>query len=59
MSLDTRHTEKSILFRLLTSKTLEDFEETTIQLMATMEPEDVELVQKRVAELNEKKYKKE
>ena len=50
MSLETRHTEKNMLFMLLTAKTLVDIDKVIINLMATMEPEDVELVQKRVAE---------
>jgi hypothetical protein len=51
MSVETRHTEKTILYSLLRAKTLADYEDATNQLMATMEPEDVELVQKRIAEI--------
>ncbi|MCL2054856.1 MAG: hypothetical protein FWG90_10555 [Oscillospiraceae bacterium] len=50
MSLETRHTEKNILFMLLTAETSQDFDKLIKNLMAIMEPEDVELVQKRVAE---------
>jgi hypothetical protein len=51
MSVETRHTEKTILFALLTAETSADVHKVITQLKATMEPEDVELVEKRVAEL--------
>ena len=58
MSIETRHTEKSILFQLLKAKTIEDYETVTQSLIATMEPEDAELVQKRVSELDSKRKNK-
>ena len=54
MSVETRHTEKNILFQLLIARIKGDWETVTDNLMATMEPEDVELVQKRVAEWEKK-----
>jgi len=53
MSLETRHTEKSLLFQLLMAKEPKDIELVILHLMATMEPNDVELVQKRVKEAKE------
>jgi len=53
MSVETRHTEKNILFWLLKAETFEDIKDIIANLMATMEPEDVELVMKRLAELKE------
>lgn len=51
MSVETRHTEKTLLFNLLLmSHGKLDLKMTLSQLLATMEPEDVELVEKRVAE---------
>ena len=57
MSLETRHTEKSILFSLLKAQKINpeiakinEFNEIVFQLKATMEPEDVELVIKQVTE---------
>ena len=59
MSLETRHTEKNILFMLLEAKKsdpkLEDsksFKKIISQLEATMEPEDVQLVLKKIADLD-------
>jgi hypothetical protein len=57
MGLETRHTEKNILFQLLTAETPRDIDTVVMNLMATMEPEDVELVQKRAAELKSGKQK--
>ena len=61
MSLDKRHTEKNILFDLLRAQALNpalaefrEFGDVVYQLIATMEPEDVELVEKRVAEYIQK-----
>ena len=58
MALETRHTEKSLLFMLLelqkSSKELENskkLKKVIAHLKATMEPEDVKLVQKEIAEL--------
>ena len=58
MALETRHTEKSLLFTLLKLKKrnkileeLDDYNEAILQLMATMEQEDVVIVQKKVSEL--------
>ena len=59
MSLETRHTEKNILFMLLEAKKsdpkLEEsksFKKIITQLEATMEPEDVQLVQKKISDLD-------
>ena len=51
MSLETRHTEKSILYKLLRCKELKDFNDVINGLIATMEPEDVKLVKAQVAEI--------
>ena len=59
MSVEIRHTEKNILFQLLRAKITGDWETVTDNLMATMEPEDVELVQKQVAEWEKKNQKQE
>ena len=57
MSLETRHTEKNILFSLLkaqkinpTIAALNEINEIVFHLKATMEPEDIELVIKQVNE---------
>ena len=55
MSVETRHTEKNILFKLLRAETVEDYQEVTSNLMATMEPEDVQLVKQEIAELKQKR----
>jgi len=59
MSLETRHTEKNILFMLLEAlksdpKLAESksFKKIISQLEATMEPEDVQLVLKKIADLD-------
>ena len=54
MSIETRHTEKNILFQLLKAQITGDWETVADNLMAIMEPEDVELVQKRIAEWEKK-----
>ena len=58
MALETRHTEKNILFSLLKAQKEEpllagskEIKSIVLQLKATMEPEDVEIVLKRTAEL--------
>jgi len=55
MSLDVRHAEKTILFRLLRARCLnpiiaelDEINDVIHQLIATMEPVDVELVEKQV-----------
>ena len=53
MSVETRHTEKSILFSLLCVENIEDVKRVISHLIATMEPEDVELVKAQIAELKE------
>jgi len=57
MSLDTRHVEKNILFGLLKAQALnpvmaeiKEFNDVVFQLIATMEAEDVKLVEKQVDE---------
>ena len=55
MSIETRHTEKNILFKLLRIKDIEDLQEVIANLIATMEPEDVELVKKQVADIQAKR----
>ncbi|MDR1663835.1 MAG: hypothetical protein LBR83_02805 [Clostridiales bacterium] len=55
MSVETRHTEKSILYKLLTIEDMDDLDDIIYNLIATMEPEDVELVKKQVAERKTKK----
>ncbi|MDR1664093.1 MAG: hypothetical protein LBR83_04115 [Clostridiales bacterium] len=47
MSVETRHTEKNILFQLLKAADAGDLQEIIFNLCATMEPEDVELVKKQ------------
>jgi len=56
--LETRHTEKSILFMLLKAQKSDpvlaesrSFREIVSQLEATMEPEDVQLVLKKISDL--------
>ncbi len=55
MSLETRHKEKDILFALLRLdqplRNEKQIKEITARLIATMEPEDVELVKNQVKEL--------
>ncbi len=51
MSIETRHTEKNILFKLLQIKDIKELKHVIANLMATMEPEDVELVKKQLMEL--------
>ena len=55
MSVETRHTEKNILYKLLRCENFSDLEDVIANLIATMEPEDVELVKAQVAEMNVKK----
>lgn len=50
MSVETRHTEKSLLFLLLKAEETGDWASVLHQLIATMEPEDVELVKQQIAE---------
>jgi len=59
MALETRHTEKNLLFSLLKAQKYnpvlaqaKEMKEIVLQLKATMEPEDVELVLKQIAELD-------
>jgi len=49
--IETRHTEKNLLFTLLRAKDMNDIKMAIIQLEATMEPEDVELVKKKIYEV--------
>ena len=58
MAIETRHTEKSLLYSLLCVENLDDIDGVISHLMATMEPEDVELVEKRVAEMKVKRKNK-
>jgi len=58
MALETRHTEKNLLFMLLELqnsdkkfKESKKLKKIIAQLKATMEPEDVKLVQKEIMEL--------
>ena len=52
MGLETRHTEKNVLFSLLCVKEdMGSLERAISQLVATMEPDDVELVKKQVSDL--------
>ena len=59
MALETRHTEKQVLFNLLKaikrdpslSKSRE-IKDTVIALKAVMEAEDVAVVEKKIAELD-------
>ena len=51
MSVETRHTEKNILFKLLLIEDIKGLREVISNLVATMEPEDVELVKKQVTDL--------
>ena len=54
MAMETRHTEKNMLFALLQMKHgLVSQDYVIAQLMAQMEPEDVKLVQQSINELNE------
>ncbi len=49
MSLETRHTEKNMLYNLLLAiKGNSTIEQVASNLMATMEPEDVKLVEKAI-----------
>jgi len=57
MSIDNRHTEKSILFDILRAQALNpslaeirEFRDLAFQLIATMGPEDVELVKLQIVE---------
>ena len=50
--IETRHTEKNLLFTLLRAKDMKDIKLAIIQLEATMEPEDVELVKKKIFEVD-------
>ena len=59
MALETRHTEKQMLFNLLKAikrdPSLEksrEIKDTVIALKAVMEAEDVAVVEKKVAELD-------
>jgi hypothetical protein len=58
MSLETRHTEKNLLFQLLKAKVTKDYETITENLIAIMEPEDVELVKKQVADWEKRTHTK-
>jgi hypothetical protein len=51
MSVETRHTEKNLLFSLLQIKDMKDVKLAIARLIATMEPEDVELVKKQIMDL--------
>lgn len=55
MSLETRHKEKEILFKLLrleeSIRNTKQVKELIGELIATMEPEDVELVKNQVKNL--------
>jgi len=51
MSVETRHTEKNILFWLLSVENMDDLKRVIANLMATMEPEDVQIVKEQIAEL--------
>ncbi len=55
MSIETRHTEKAILFQLLDAAETGEWMRVLSHIMATMEPEDVELVQKQYADFKAKK----
>ena len=50
MSVETRHMEKNLLFQLLRARVTGDLDTAIDNLEATMEPEDVELVKKKIAE---------
>ena len=59
MSLETRHTEKILLFNILKAQKrnpmlaeAKEIKDIVLMLEATMEPEDVQLVLKKVAELD-------
>ena len=59
MALETRHTEKQVLFNLLKAikrdSNLEksrELKDTVLALKAVMEQEDVAVVEKKVAELD-------
>jgi len=54
MELEMRHTEKSIPFQLFRAKETGDVDLVISQLIATMEPEDVELVKKQIDDLKKK-----
>jgi hypothetical protein len=51
VAIELRHTEKNILFKLLSCESFGDVEVVILNLIATMEPEDVEQVKKQVTEL--------
>jgi len=54
MALETRHTEKSLLYALLQMKQgLVSQDYVIAQLVAQMEPEDVKLVKQSLNELKE------
>ena len=52
--MSERHFERKMLFQLLKAESFSDTEDVIFNLIATMDPKDVELVQKRIAELKEK-----
>ena len=59
MALETRHTEKQVLFNLLKAikrdpnlEKSREIKDTVIALKAVMEAEDVAVVEKKVAELD-------
>ncbi|MCL2088915.1 MAG: hypothetical protein FWH14_05490 [Oscillospiraceae bacterium] len=54
MSIETRHTEKSILFQLLKAMHTGDIASMESSLRATMEPEDVKLVESEFNKWKEK-----
>jgi hypothetical protein len=59
MALETRHTEKTILYRLLLcQKGLDTLDNVITGLMATMEQDDVQVVEKRVEEFVQRNSKK-
>ena len=59
MALETRHTEKQVLFNLLKAshrdpelKKSREFNDVVISLMAVMEEEDIAVVEKKIKQLD-------